>query len=675
MKSFICLVILVLISGSVWATPSQQAEKLPADLTELSLEELMNIEVTSVSKKTQKLSEAAAAVFVITQEDIRRFGCTSIAEALRMVPGVQVSRIDANRYAISSRGFSGRFSRKLLVLIDGRSVYTPLYSGVFWEVQDVLLEDIARIEVIRGPGAALWGANAVNGVINIITNSARNTQGGLAAASAGTEERGLGVIRYGGELSDEAFYRVYAKYLNRDSFVSEMGEKGLDEWDVLRGGFRIDYDASPSNSLTIQGDIYDGSLGEIYRAVVSLQQPFARTFEEKADMTGTNVLARWQHIFSDASDLALQAYYDWTDHTYELVWESRNTFDIDLQHRLAIGKRHELIWGLGYRFTHDNIEGSFSVAFQPASRDDHLVSAFVQDDVTLVEDRLGLAFGSKFEHNDYTGFEIQPSARLLWTPHRFHTVWAAVSRAVRTPSRAEHNARLHQEVLPPDVLYPGAPTTLITFMGSPNAESEELLAYEFGYRVQPSSRISLDLAAFYNIYDRLITIEPGTPFLETLPSPPHLIVPMVVSNKMQGETYGIELATDYRILSGWRLRAAYTYLQMLLELNEDSADGVSEQEEGKNPRHEFSLRSSTDLPWNVEMDLAFRYVDELPLIDVDSYFTLDARLGWNLGEHLEMYVVGQNLLDSHHLEFISEFVQTLPVEVERGVYSGIRWRF
>jgi len=666
----------ILIGSSLiticWAGNLEAAQKLPTDLTELSLEELMNIEITSVSKKAQKLSDAAAAVFVITQEDIRRSGVTSIPEALRMVPGLQVARIDANKWAITSRGFNGRLANKLLVLIVGRSVYSPLYSGVFWEAQHTLLEDVDRIEVIRGPGATLWGANAVNGVINIMTKQAKETQGGMVATGTGTEERGFGSVRYGAKLADDTYYRAYAKYFNRDNGVDASGKEMADDWEVVSGGFRIDSQTSDNNSLTLQGDIYDGHAGGTYK-FASLLAPFSQTFDDDTDISGANILARWKHDFSQSSDMALQLYYDRTEHNEALVEEDRDTFDTDFQHRFALSNQQEIIWGLGYRLTCDDINNSFNTSLEPDSRDDHLFSAFVQDNITLVKNRLRLTLGSKFEHNDYTGFEIQPNGRLLWTPDERHSVWASVSRAVRTPSRIEHDGHYNYEVIAP--FTPDNPTpmpALVTLAGDRDFDSEELIAYELGYHVQATSRLYVDIATFYNVYDNLRTVEPGTPFLEISPTSAHIVQPTVADNKMDGETYGVELMVDWRALDWWRLQGAYTYLQMQLHTDEDSGDIYTLNLEGLSPHHQLSLRSSMDLPKELELDMWVRYVDNLPYQNVGSYFNLDLRLGWKPHKNLELSIVGQNLLDNHHPELLkSEGEMSLSSEVERSVYVKI----
>ena len=659
-------ILLLALAIIVFSTQKlEAAQKLPADLTELSLEELMDIEVTSVSKKVQKLADAAAAVFVITDEDIRRSGVTSIPEALRMVPGLQVARIDSNKWAITSRGFNGRFATKLLVLIDGRSVYTPFYSGVYWDLQDTLLEDIERIEVIRGPGAALWGANAVNGIINIITKHAKDTQGGLLTAGFGTEERGFGGVRYGGKHGDDLYYRAYAKYFNRDSFVDADGNDQSDDWDELRAGFRTDWETSNHTSFTFQGDIYDGSSNE--KLKYADQTLLSTTIEDQeADVAGGNLLTRWNKTFSKSSDMALQAYYDRTERRTTTLEELRDTFDMDFQHRFALGRRQEIVWGLGYRLTTDNNTESEALTLDSEDRSDNLYSIFAQDEIIIIDDLIHLTLGSKLEHNDYTGLEVQPNARLLWTPHRRHSIWASVSRAVRTPNRAEHDVHFNSEFIE---VISGAPSFLVSLNGSSDFESEEVLANELGYRVMPTESLSVDIALFYNIYDNLRTIE-----VEDIDTS-SFIITLNGDNKMDGVTYGAELAADWRISNWWLLQTAYTYLLMDLDMDEDSSDTTSESIEGSSPKHQLSIRSSKDLGPNTELDLWIRYVDELPDLDIQSYITLDVRLSHNLLKNLELSIVGQNLLDNQHAEFRQEIIEILPIEVERSVYGKITWRF
>jgi iron complex outermembrane receptor protein len=660
-SSLICALLLVLVASIGWAADLQARQ----DLTGISLEELMAVEVTTVSRKPEKLSEVADAIYVITQEDIRRSGVTSIPEALRLAPDVQVARIDANKWAIGVRGFSSRLSRSLLVLIDGRSVYSPLFAGVYWEVQDTLLEDIERIEVIRGPGGALWGANAVNGIINIITKRAKDTQGGLLTAGGGSEEQGFGGFRYGGEIGHSLYYRVYGKFFNRDAGF-HRNTSDFDDWYMGQGGFRADWEGQAGDTLTLQGDIYSGKSGQ-RTAITTFSPPFLTIVEEDADLSGGNILGRWQHMFNHTSDLVLQLYYDRTYRREPNLREARDTFDVDFQHRFALPWRQEIIWGLGYRLTADDTSAVSTVVFMPKHRTDHLFSAFVQDEIVLVTDRLRLTIGSKFEHNDYSGFEAQPSGRLLWTPTPWHTLWGSITRAVRTPSRVEHDLALT------GLADPTIPA-FTRLLGNEEFDAEKVLAYQLGYRVQPMPGLFLDIAAFYQQYTNLLSLEPGMSFTETSPLPAHTVRPLSVQNKLHGEVYGVELASDWQVFDWWRLAGVYAYLQINLHRDTDSLDlTTAAATEGASPQHQASLRSFMTLPGNLEFDLVWRYVDSLSSQSVGSYFNLDARLGWHPNQNLEIAVVGQNLLEDHHPEFGGGSGGL--TEVERSVYGKMTWRW
>jgi len=465
------------------------------DLTTLSLEDLMHIEVSLTSRTVERLIDTPAAVYVLTGQDLRRSRATTLPEALRLVPGVEVARIDANKWGVATRGFNGRFANKLLVLIDGRAVYTPFFSGVMWEIKDVLLEDVERIEVIRGPGGTLWGANAVNGIINIITASAQNTQGGLVKVGGGTKERGLMRLRYGGNLDENTHFRIYGKASAHDHFVDASGRSGADDWQMGRGGFRLDRNLGTGRSLTWQGDVYRVERGQIYR-FPELTPPYIRLVEDDTRLAGGHLQGRWQHTFADSSELRLQVYYDRTEWDDELIGEIRDTYDLDFQHRFNWTEQQELVWGVGYRFTTDNFDNSPIFALHPEHRGSPLYSAFVQDRIALNE-RLKLFLGTKFEHNDFTGIEYQPGARLLWTPHVQHVIWTAITRAVRTPSRADDDVRLLNRVLPPGEFFLDSPPILAINTGDRSFKSERLLAFELGYRLHLRQGLSFDLATFY----------------------------------------------------------------------------------------------------------------------------------------------------------------------------------
>ena len=672
LMNLICL----LLAASIFLYGSAEAkepdEQIPEDLVELSFEELMDIKITSVSKKEQRLSQAAAAIFVITQEDIRRSGVTTIPEALRMAPGVEVAQVDANKWAITIRGFNNLFSSKLLVMIDGRTVYTPLFSGVYWDVQDTVLEDIDRIEVIRGPGGTLWGANAVNGVINIITKNAKDTQGGMVTAGGGTLENGFGSIRYGGKigLGGKNHYRVFAKYFNRDSFDEAPGADGADEWEAVRGGFRMDLEPSEKNKWTLQGDYYNGESGQRVTEVTSLTAPFSTTTDDDVDVNGVNLLARWQHRISNRSSTTLQVYYDRTERNAKPLKQTIDTMDLDFQHRLDIGRRHDMVWGIGQRLVYDDIENTLAFSFTPDNRLAHTTSAFVQDDITLIENRLRLTLGSKFEWNSYTGFEYQPNARVLWTPNSLNTVWASVSRAVRTPARTDDSFRLNFLATPG-----GGLNNLFSVLGNNNIKSENLLAYELGYRVQPTEKIFLDVATYFHSYDDLLSQEPLTPFVETTPAPTHLTIATQFQNKLAGNAYGVEIAGTWKVFDWWELNTAFNWFQFDLDQTPPSADTTTKLKDGNSPKYHFNIRSHFKLPYQLEFDTALFVVDELDNLNIPSYNRLDIRLGWLPTESLELSLVFQNLLDPRHKEFGGVEGGSTRNEVPRSVYGKVVYKF
>ena len=666
---FGCCLLLGLTAFSNLVHADSRLEMQKLDLTAIAIEDLMNLTVTSVSRKEQRLYNSAAAVFVITQEDIRRSGVTSIPEALRMAPGLEVARIDANKWAISSRGFNGRFASKMLVLMDGRTVYTPLFSGVFWDSQDTLLDDIERIEVIRGPGATLWGANAVNGIINIITRHADDTVGGLVAAGGGTQERVFASARYGVQLGNSSSLRGYLKYLERDGLDDpQTGREGHNGWKAIRGGFRLDAAPTDNDTLTLQGDYYDERLKETY-----INMP--GSFDYTTPVSGGNLLTRWKRTFSDTADMALQFYYDRSEMKYAVIDEKLDTLDIDFQNRFALGAHQEIIWGAGYRFTHDRLQFPLaSLTLGAKKQDNNLFSAFVQDNITMVPDLLHLVIGSKFEHNDYTGFEIQPNVRLLWTPSQKQSVWISVSRAVRTPSRGEDALSLYMPY--PPVNIPPLPQPLpaqLHLIGSTDLKAEELVAYELGYRMEPVERLTLDAAAFYNVYRRLDIYSQGQPVVDFTTPQPSVTIPLQLGNFGRAETCGVELAADLKALPWWRLKMAYTFLQ-LVKKEADHGAAFSDIK-GENPQHQVSLRSATDVTKNLELDLWLRYVDELRAFDISSYVTLDARLAWRPIKDIELSLVGQNLLHEGQKEFMPQFISTQPTAVGRSVYGKVTWQF
>ena len=674
------LAALSLVSTPIHAADAgASAPPRSVDVMDMDLESLMNIQVTSVSKRPEDLSDAAAAIYVITSEDIRRSGATSIPEALRLSPGLEVARQDAHTWAISSRGFNDEFASQMLVLIDGRSVYSPLFSGVYWDVQDLVLEDIDRIEVIRGPGGTLWGANAVNGVINITTKSAKETQGLLVTAGGGNEERGFGAVRYGVNFAEDHYLRIYTKYFNRDESALLNGDPANDSWYMARGGFRYDWIPNDENMITLQGDIYGG---EFDQTVAGVTFPTAggvlpTLYTDDGDMSGGNILSRWTHQFSEDSEFAVKLYYDRTSRDRVLLSEVRDTFDIDLQHQYRLGLRNNIVWGVGYNITSDKIRDTDTVVLDPSERTTSLYSAFIQDEITVIEDRLRLTLGSKLEHNDYTGWELQPSGRLSLSITDRQTAWFAVSRAISTPSRVEDDVTINRFAAP------GTPPAILRLIGSREMDAKDLVAFELGYRIQPHDRVSFDLATFYNLYDNQRSLEAGTPF--PAPDGSYVVVPYTIGNRVDGEVYGFELATTWQAADWWRLKFNYTFWKTELEREAGSTDDLLSVGERDTPRHQVGVRSLMDLPYNFEFDTGIRYVDALPsrmrfvtgsLTDgVPSYFVADARVGWRPNENWEVSLVAQNLLDSRHQEYAPSFLQQQVTQVETSIFAKITYRY
>jgi iron complex outermembrane receptor protein len=677
----IVLMLSQMASISPWQ-PVHAGESIE-DYLDMPLEALLSLEVTSVSKKKQRLSEVAAAVFVITQEDIRRSGVTSIPEALRMAPGIQVARLDANKWAITSRGFDTQFANKLLVMIDGRTVYTSSFSGVYWDAQDTLLEDVDRIEVIRGPGATLWGANAVNGVINIITRQADQTHGGLLVAAAGDEEKGIASLRYGAEIGADTDARVYLKYNDRDSsYATTLNDDANDDWQSLRGGFRVDGRNRQTDNWTVQGDIYDSDENQSINLWKDPANPanavyapyyLAAGTPDTVDSSGWNLLGKWDHLFSEKSNATLQLYYDHTERSEVFIGQQHDTFDIDLQHHIRAFGNNEIIWGLGYRRIEDDFDNTFQVAFLPDTRTLNLSSAFIQDEIELLPQTLRLTVGSKYEHNDFTGTEIQPSIRLVWLPNARNTLWGSISRAMRTPSRVEYGSQVVAAIVPD---FSTTPPTFnpIYSIGNDAFESERLLAYEAGYRLQAMENLSVDLALFYNDYDNLQNFEHTT--VSPLPTNVYF------DNKLSAHSYGMELVIDWRPTEWWRLQTNYSFIDISSTLDNDSTDtdGINKVSEGSSPKHQLSVRSMMDLGNKVNLDIWAYYVDDLEKtsfsvnVPVPAYTSVNIRVAWRPLAKLELSLTGQNLLDDHHLEFVGENLLTR-TEVERSVYGQIRWDF
>ncbi|MDZ3836619.1 MAG: TonB-dependent receptor [Rhodospirillales bacterium] len=658
-----------LVAAATAAAPASAAAQGAAevDFTNLSLEELMDVEVTSVSKRPQRVADAAAAVFVIGPEDIRRSGANSVPELLRMVPGVEVARIDANKWAVSIRGFNGQFSSKVQVLTDGRSVYNTLFSGVFWEGQDVVLEDVERIEVIRGPSASVWGANAMNGVINIITKSAKDTQGVLLSGGLGTGEHGFGTARFGGKLGEKLHYRGYAKSFTVGEGAVASGNRGADETRQDRAGFRIDAEPSSRDLLTLSGDLYKHDYGSTELNEPSFTPPFFAVYDERGKSSGGNILGRWSRQVSKIQALALQAYYDRFQIREVGISTTTEVADVDFQHTFKAFERNRIGWGLGYRYTRTGINDSPIIRASVSHREDSLLSTFIQDEISLIEDELCFIIGSKVEHNDSTGVEVQPAARVLWSPTPTQSAWAAVSRAVRLPHIGEQDTSITGRLVPPFTAENPTPFPAeLALSGNPDVVSEDVLSFELGYRAKPFDKLSFDATAFYNVYEDLRGFVVGEPFLVAAPTP-RIVLPAQLEANDSAETWGVEAAADWELFSWWRLKAAYTFLRTDL-----SDDNLSR---GRSPLHQASLRSMLDLGRGWEFDLWPRYVDNLSHDSVNSYVDLDARLGWRPTNAIEFSLVGQNLLDSRRKETFPDLFPITPTQAERAAYGKLTLRF
>ena len=602
-----------------------------SQLKKLSLEELMNIEVTSISMRPEKLTEVASAVQVISEEDIHRSGVTRLPEALRLASNLQVSQANSHDWAITSRGFNGLpsaggvLANKLLVMIDGRSIYSPLFGGVYWDIQNVMLSNVDHIEVVSGPGGTLWGANAVNGVINIISKSAKETQGLYVSGTGGSLIQDQAEVRYGFRLDSNFFCRVYAQRFDQKSTKLSNGTNALDAWNMTQGGFRMDYYPSKANTLTFQGDFYGGTENSSIKLT---------------NTNGQNLLARFTHLFSEQSDFNVNIYFDrtWrtTPNSAKAFFYELNTYDIDIQHRFPLGSRQSILWGGSYRLQQDKTAGSFT----PLNRDMPLVSGFVQDEITLAPSLLKMTVGSKFLNNVFSGFEVQPSARLAYTPNKQHTIWTSVSRTVRTPSRFDADITV----------------TPVKF------RSEKVIAYELGYRTRPIDRLFLSFSTFYNKYNDL----------RSLDSTKNTTYPIILANSQRAESWGFEFSGTFQVMEQWRLRGGYTYFEKNIYPTNANVLPVSVGFEGVDPRNHFILQSMLDLRSGLQLDVISRYVDALPLVTstipgVPAYFTFDMRLAWQL-EPIEISFVGQNLLEDEHAETGSS-------KIPRSIYGKIICRF
>ncbi|MGA3066972.1 MAG: TonB-dependent receptor [Tepidisphaeraceae bacterium] len=649
--------------GQLAAVPATQ----PAsdDLTSLSIDQLMNVEVSSPNKHEEPLADAPGAVTVISEEDIARSGLDSIPELLRLVPGMDVARMDANSWAISSRGLNNLLANKLEVISDGRTDYDQNFAGVYWDAQDYVLQDLNRIEVINGPGASLWGANAVNGVVNIVTKPADATQGLLASSTIGTDGENVSV-RYGGQLDGDTYWRAYAKLSTTENFKNPDGSDANDGWQSMRSGFRVDHYGTPEDTLTLEGDTFTERAGQT-NDVPTFAAPNEALIPTTIDASGVDLISRWTHVSDPTSDFALQFYYDRYNRDEYVLDSSIDTFDSDFHDRFPLGDQQELTWGGGARLTLIDDVSTSSVVVNPGAQQDYLINQFVQDDVALVPDRLHFFAGTKLEENNLTGLEVQPSARLLWTPNKTNSIWGAVSRAVRTPSVGDRDTFFVES----RSTVAGTPveTDLV-----PNSDfgSEEMMSYELGYRAELTDAFSVDVNGYYDHYDQLSDFLVGAPTFVTTPFP-HVQVPLTQLNNASGPIYGGEVAASWKVEDDWRLTASYTLTQS--HIRSAISPVTAEQANGTVPVNQFQFHSDYNLTKDLEFNTGTYYYDRLTYGNVPAFVRLDLGMTWRPRQDLELSAGVQNLLDNHHQEFSNQggFVQNS--EIPRNFYGQVTIKF
>jgi len=635
-------------------------------LADASLEQLLETRVTTVSKKEQSLSRTAAAVFVIGPEDIRRSGALSLPDLLRMAPGVNVAQINAHTWAISIRGFNSRYSNKVLVLIDGRSVYTPVFSGVYWEHLDIPLEDIERIEVIRGPGASTWGANAVNGVINIITKSSKDTRGAMVTAVSGTETYASNTLQYGGAAGDHGAYRAFARYGHEGGSRLPGGSSAGDAWTRVHGGFRSDWDLSRSDGLMVEGEWFSDREGEMAGSSF-LGGDLDPGVPARSNDQGGDLMARWSHQLPGGSETELRAYYNEYRHTEFGVLDDTRNFDIEFQDHLKLRSRHDVVFGAGYRSSRSILDGAL-VSLVTAPWRDHLTSAFLQDEIALSE-KVWLTPSIRAEHDSYIGFDLEPGLRLAWAPSARHTVWGAASRSLRQPAAVDTSINA---ILSNSSPYPGM-EQIIRLIGNPHFHPEEANDYEVGYRAQVTKSLAIDLTSFLTSYHHLATLEPGS-VTQTAGLPSIVDLTMHEENLSSALSYGGEVAATWSVLPRWKVSPTYSYLHLNIRKDPSSAATALLGADPLAPRHTAGVRSQVNLPGKVEFDQWVAWTGPIPDTGVPGYARLDIRIGRHLGRSIELSVGGQNLLRPGTMQF-TDYTGFLASESERSVYGKIGWSF
>lgn len=656
------------------AQTAQDSQAAPqtrtGDLTQTSVEDLLNLEVTSVSKKQEKLSKTPAAVFVITREDIARSGATNIPDLLRMVPGLDVAQVNQSTWAIAARGFNDVYSNELLVTVDGRIVYTPSFGGVFWDTIDMPLEDIERIEVIRGSGGSIWGANAVNGIVNIITKSAADTHGAFVSAQGGMQNYGEATAQYGGKAGSATDYRIYETYSNEGALNLQDGTNGGDASHMNQIGFRSDSTLTGKDTLSIQGSLYQREEGTPTSDLASIAG--TPTMDNVLFRTSGGFLqAAWHHTSSERFDTTLQVSYD-QGHRADLLNENRRTIRADFQQRYLWGSRQTLVWGLDFANSDSDTKGSVLFSLDPNDRNLSMGSAFLEDEIAIVPDKLFFTIGTKIEHEFYNGFDDMPTARLAWLASPRQTFWAAVSKSIRTPSARDADSRTNVG----EIGQSGGLPVVLSIFGNPNIQNESEVNWDAGYRMQIANRFSVDLALFYDHDTNQETDEPGAPFLESNPGPPHLVMPLVYDNLMYGEEHGIEMFGSWRISDRWTLSPGAAFEQIHMHLEPSSQDtGSVASAQGSSPKFSAQLRSHVLLPHRLGWDTSVYRVGSLADPVVQPFTRLDTGLTWNWSDNLSFSAFGQNLLKPEHLEFIDSTGSERSTLMKRGGYAKFTWTF
>ena len=647
------------------------AQQKSVDLTNQSLEDLMNIQVVSASKSEQSVARTAAAIFVITQEDIRRSGATNIPELLRMVPGMDVAQIDQNAWAITARGLNARFGNELFVMVDGRSVYTPTFGGVYWDTLDLPLDDIERIEVIRGPGGSIWGTNAVNGVINIITKKAADTKGALVTGGGGNVDQGFATVQYGGALGKHTDFRVFTKYFNEDHLSASTGEDGGDGWHSLRAGFRADTTLTSKDSLSFEGDLYSIREGDPTFAFPTVTTPAAFPTERLDDLSGGFIEGSWTHAISPRSGTDLQLSYEHYSRD-DTIGDHSGLASLDFSHHFSVGDRNNVIWGFNFFDSDTNSHGTLFTSFVPSHINLPVFGTFVQDEIAIRPDQIYLTIGAKIEHNHYTGFNLMPSARVAWTPTLKQTLWAAVSDAVRSPASLDTQFRANFA----SIDMPGQLPIEIAFIGNPHVDDETLIAYELGYRRTFGKQFSIDFASYFDDYNHQETDEPVPTFFEATPAPPHLVLATTYGNLLYGYTHGVEVFGAWKVTGRWTLNPGYAFEEIHMHLRPTSQDTISvASAEGASPDHSAQLRSRVELPHALTWDASVYFVDRLTDPVEPSYTRLDSQLSWQFSERGSLSVVGQNLAQGLHAEFFDATDSARTTLIKRSGYLKITWKF